>query len=178
MPGDGPEGASAPAGIETTPRQVIFGDIGMRIDHDGVWHYRGTPINRPQLVKLFASVLRRDTEGQHWLITPAEIAPVSVEDTPFVVVGMEVEGTGHNQVIDLRTNIDTCVGLDRDHPLLLNADSIPYVTLDGGLEAKLNRPVYYDVVSLGVEEKRKGAHILGIWSGGVFHHLGSVDDEA
>ncbi len=172
-----PAGGPAPAGIETTPRQVIFADIGMHIDHDGVWHYRGTPINRPELVKLFASVLRRDTEGQHWLITPAEIAPVRVDDAPFIVVSMEIEGSDHNQVIHFRTNIDTAVTLDNTHTLRMDDNSVPYITLGGRLEAKLNRPVYYDVVTHAVEEKLEGAHIFGIWSAGVFHKLGDVDLE-
>ncbi len=170
-------GETGPAGIETTPRQIIFGDIGMRIDQDGVWHYRGSPINRLELVKLFASVLRRDTEGAHWLITPAEVAPVAVEDAPFIAVAMEVEGSDHNQVIHLRTNVDTSVRVDADHPLRPGADGVPRVQMAGGLEAKLNRPVYYDVVALGVEEKSQGAQIFGVWSAGTFHPLGDAGFE-
>jgi hypothetical protein len=174
--GAGP-GNAVPAGIEPTPRQIVFGDIGMRIDRDGVWHYRGSPINRLELVKLFASVLRRDTEGAHWLITPAEIAPVAVEDAPFIVVALDVEGTDHNQVIHLKTNVDTSVRVDADHPLRPGADGVPRVQLAGGLEGKLNRPVYYDVVALGVEKKSQGAQIFGVWSGGVFHPLGDAGFE-
>jgi uncharacterized protein len=174
-------GGPPPVGIQTTPRQVIFDDIGMRIDHNGVWHYQGSSINRLELVKLFASVLRCDDNGAHWLITPAEIAPVTVEDAPFMIVAMSHEGEGHNQVIRLRTNINVSVTVDTNHPLCLResvttGELIPYLTLDGGLQAKLNRPTYYDVMALGVEENLEQAHIFGIWSDGVFHPLGDAGD--
>ena len=174
-------GGPPPVGIQTTPRQIIFNDIGMHIDQNGVWHYRGSPINRLELVKLFATVLRRDDDGAHWLVTPVEIAPVSVEDAPFTIVAMTHEGEGHNQVIRLRTNIDVAVTADADHPLCLRESAstgelTPYLTLDGGLQAKLNRPTYYDVVALGVEESLEQAHIFGIWSGGIFHPLGDASD--
>ncbi len=166
-------------GIVTTPRQIIFGDIGMRIDYDGVWHYRGSPINRRKLVNLFASVLRRDDSGAYWLVTPAEVAPVSVDDAPFMAVDLRVDGEGREQVIRLFTNVDTSVVICADHPLkLVKAPGIdelrPYVALDGGLEARLTRSVYYDLVALAVEEKGKDDQIFGIWSDGTFHPLGTV----
>ena len=90
-----------PVGIKTSPRQVVFGNIGMHIDTNGIWHYQGSPINRLKLVKLFASILHRDEVGSYWLITPTEVAPVKVDDAPFLVVGLQVEGTHHNQRIKL-----------------------------------------------------------------------------
>jgi len=174
-------GGAPPVGIATTPRQTIFGDIGMRIDYEGVWHYRGSPINRRKLVNLFATVLRRDEAGAFWLITPAEIAPVDVADAPFVAVDMTIEGEGKEQRITMHTNVDTSVMISADHPIRMVSDAEsgeqrPYVALGGGLEARLSRSVYYDLVALGVEEKVQGDQLFGIWSDGVFHAFGILDD--
>src|SRR3984893_1810933 len=70
------------------------GDIGLKIRADGVWLYRESPIARLPLVKLFAGVLRRDADGKHYLVTPAEKVDVAVEDAPFMAVEMEVRGCG------------------------------------------------------------------------------------
>ena len=174
-------GGSPPVGIATTARQTVFGDIGMRIDGEGVWHYRGTPIKRPRLVNLFASVLKRDDAGAFWLITPVEVAPVAVEDAPFMAVDITVKGTGREQMVRLHTNVDTSVVLSADHPLRLveapgTGEPRPYVLIDGGLEARLSRSVYYGLVALGVEEKRGGDQMFGIWSAGTFHVLGRAEE--
>ena len=174
-------GGPPPVGIATTARQTIFGDIGMRIDADGIWHYRGSPINRRPLVNLFASVLKRDNAGGFWLITPVEVAPVRVEDAPFMAVDISVEGEGRERSVRLHTNVDTSVVLSADHPLKLVEDPStgeprPYVVLDGGLEARLSRPVYYDLVALGVEEKRGDDQMFGIWSAGTFQVLGPAEE--
>ena len=173
-------GGPPPVGIATTERQVIFNDIGMRIDREGVWHYRGSPINRIELVKLFSTVLRIDEAGGHWLITPVEVAPVAVEDAPFMAVEMMATGEGEAQTVSFRTNIDTSVTVDADHPLQMapdpeTGDMAPYVTLDRGLRAKLNRATYYDVVSIAVEEKAEQAQIIGIWSAGRLFELGAAE---
>ncbi|MDD9876905.1 MAG: DUF1285 domain-containing protein [Magnetovibrio sp.] len=161
------------------PGQIVCGEIGMRIDRHGVWHYRGSPINRKELVKLFSTVLRRDAAGEHWLITPAEMARIAVEDAPYLAVEMSVEGSGPDQSIRLRTNIDTEVSVDAEHPLRVETDPetgepAPYVGLDHGLEARLNRPVFYEMVEHGVERECEGAHILGVWSNGHFFSLGAL----
>src|SRR5689334_20445331 len=85
---------------------VLLGDLDMRIARDGTWFYRGTPINRVPLVKLFASVLRREADGSYWLVTPAERGRVIVEDAPFVAVAVDREGEGPKQRLIFRTNLD------------------------------------------------------------------------
>lgn len=166
-----------PVGISPRPGQILCGDIGMRIDRHGAWHYQGSPIPRKELVKLFSTVLRRDDAGGHWLITPAEIAPVAVEDAAFVVVGLETAGDGVTQEIRLRTNVDAEFTLSAAHPLRVetdpdSAEPAPYLALDHGLEAKLNRPVFYDLVEMAVDREVEGAHLLGVWSAGTFHVIG------
>src|SRR4029077_17229470 len=91
--------------------------LDMRIESDGTWHYRGSPINRMPLVKLFASVLRREGDGSYWLVTPAERGRVAVEDAPFIAVAVEVQGGGRDQCLIFRTNLDEIVTAGPEHPL-------------------------------------------------------------
>jgi uncharacterized protein len=158
----------------------ICGDFGLFIRRDGTWLYRGSPIGRMPLVKLFASVLRRDDEGGYWLVTPAEKGRIEVEDVPFVAVEASVAGTGREQTVTLRTNLDEIVTVGRDHPLRVATDPssgapAPYVLVRDGLEARLARPVFYELVERGEEASGGETRILGIWSGGEFFSLGALD---
>ena len=68
--------------------------LGLRIMSDGTWRYRGSPIERSELVKLFASVLRREPDGSYWLVTPVERGRIEVDDVPFVAVELATQGVG------------------------------------------------------------------------------------
>jgi hypothetical protein len=155
------------------------GDIDMRITRDGIWHYRGSPINRLPMVKLFASVLKRDQAGDFWLETPMEKCRIQVDDAPFVAVDMSVSGSGRDQRIGFRTNLDENVTADRQHPIRIRHDSgadnpSPYVLVRDSLEALISRAVYYDLVELAVEKKRDDQTLLCVWSGGASFELGVV----
>lgn len=156
-------------------------DLDMRIARDGTWYYRGSAIHRLPLVKLFASVLRREADGSYWLVTPAERGPVVVEDAPFVAVAVDREGEGREQRLIFRTNLDEIVTAGADHPMRVDtaADGTPapYILVRPGLEARLARPVFYELVELGVEEPALGAGQFGVWSQGVFFRLGDLDKE-
>ena len=146
------------------------GDIGMKIRSDGVWLYQGSPIGRMPLVKLFASVLRKDEDGKHYLVTPAEKVDVAVEDAPFLAVEMEVRGSGREQRLIFRTNVDDIVETGPEHPIRFAVEAgseglKPYVLIRGRLEALVTRALYYDLVELAVTEADRG---LGLWSGGTF----------
>lgn len=160
------------------PRDL--GDIGMRIAADGSWFYQGSPITRASLARLFASVLRREADGSYWLVTPAERARITVDDAPFMAVELDTVGTGEGQVLSFRTNMDEIVTADRTHPLRVVTDPAtaaprPYILVRGGLEAKLTRPVFYQLVDLGREERVGGASRFGVWSKNEFFPLGDVD---
>jgi hypothetical protein len=154
--------------------------LDMRIARDGTWHYRGSPINRLPLVKLFASVLRRESDGSYWLVTPAERGQVEVEDAPFIAVAVDRDGEGNGQELIFRTNLDEIVTAGPEHPLRVEtaADGTPapYILIRAGLEARLARPVFYEIVDLGEEVAGDGETRLGVWSGGMFFDLGSLDD--
>ncbi len=149
------------------------GDIGLKICADGTWVYRGSPIRRPSLIKLFANVLRKDADGRTYLVTPAEKVDVAVEDAPFLAVEMEVDGAGKGQELIFRTNVDDILRCGPEHPLRFSLQEPsggpkPYVRVRGRLDALLTRPLYYDLVGLAGEEMRDGRSVLGLWSGGTF----------
>ena len=151
------------------------GDIGMKIRADGVWIYGGTPIGRLPLVKLFAGVLRKDADGRHYLVTPVEKVDVEVADAPFLAVEMEVRGSGREQSLVLRTNVDDIVTAGPEHPLRFAVEPHsqglkPYLLVRGRLEALFTRALYYDLVELAVEEDGK----LGLWSDGTFFAMPAV----
>jgi len=144
------------------------GDIGMAIRRDGTWIYQNSPIGRKPLVRLFSRVLRRDEDGRFYLVTPAEKVDVAVEDAPFLAVEMEVTGTGRDQSIVFRTNVDDAVACGPEHPLRFEVEEgsgglKPYLLVRGRLEALVTRALYYDLVELA-EPDDQGR--LGIWSDG------------
>lgn len=153
--------------------------FGLRIARDGSWWHEGRPIGRLALVKLFASVLRRAPDGSYWLVTPIERGRIEVEDVPFVAVELALDGRGPGQRLSLRSNLDQWVTVGPDHPLRLrrsvasgeDAALVPYVELGAGLEARLVRSVYYQLVELGEERRLDGRARFGVWSGGRFFTL-------
>jgi uncharacterized protein len=157
------------------------GEFDIRIGSDGTWFYHGSPITRKPLVKLFASVLRRDASGAYWLTTPVESGRIVVDDAPFVAVELTAAGDGHEQQLIFRTNIDEIVTAGADHHIrvtteLGNGAPRPYLTLSRGLEALIARPVFYQLVELGVEEQQAGGTPeYGVWSCGRFFSLGRLD---
>jgi len=172
--------AAAPGGL--APGMIeSCGDFGIRIARDGTWYYQNSPIRRLPLVKLFASVLRREADGDYWLVTPAERGRIEVEDAPFVAVELEAEGQGRDQSLTFRTNLDDKVAAGESHPLRVTTDPAtgeprPYVLVSPGLEALLLRPVFYHLIERGQEATIDGTSQFGVWSNGKFFPLGSLTD--
>src|SRR5829696_6902119 len=157
------------------------GDIDMRIAADGTWFYNGTPIGRPALVKLFASILRRDPE-RFVLVTPVERVGIAVEDAPFLAVEMAVEGEGPGREIAFRTNVDDLVRVDAAHPLRFDKDEAggikPYVLVRGGLWALVTRALTYDLVELGEDREVDGVITFGVSVGDRFFPIAPAADRA
>lgn len=147
------------------------GEIDMRIAGDGTWFYMGTPIGRPALVKLFASILRKDPE-RYVLVTPVEMVGIVVDDAPFIAVTMECEKTPIGQRLHFRTNVDDLTIASSEHKLRFEADVtggvVPYVHVRGDLWAKVSRPVFYDLVERGEERDIDGVIMFGIASDDAF----------
>lgn len=149
------------------------GDIDIRIAADGTWYHEGTPIGRPELVRLFSTILRKDPDGFH-LVTPAEKLKIVVEDAPFMAVLLKVEGQGRDQDLVFTTNVGDETIAGPGNPIRVQIDPetqepSPYVHVRRGLEAKIARAVFYQLADL-TEQDEKGT--LGVWSRGVFFPLG------
>lgn len=157
------------------------GDLDMRIARDGTWFYMGTPIKRERLVRLFSTVIRLDDDEKYYLVTPVEKIGITVDDAPFVAVDIEVSGAGIDQVITFQTNVGDEARADAERPLRMAFDSetkepAPYVMVRAGLEALINRAVYYKLVDLAVEEEIDGEEMFGVWSAGLFFGFTKVSE--
>ena len=148
------------------------GDSEMRIARDGTWYHQGSPIGRPAMVRLFASVLRREPDGRHVLVTPVEKLDIAVEDAAFVAVEVRSEGDGRDRRLAFRLNTGDLVVAGPDRALRIEPRDDgphPYLRVRGGLDALVARSVYYELVELALADD---ADPLGLWSDGTFFALG------
>lgn len=156
------------------------GDIDMRIAADGTWFYLKTPIGRPALVKLFASILKREGD-RHFLVTPVEKVGIAVDDAPFLAVEMAKDEGDGGRVLRFRTNVDDWVACGRDHPLRFEREPEsgglkPYLLVRRDLWAKVTRALFYDLVELGEEREVDGRRMFGVASAGAFFPMAPADE--
>jgi hypothetical protein len=147
------------------------GHSAMRIARDGTWFHEGSPIGRPAMVRLFSTILRREPDGRFVLVTPVEKLDIDVEDVPFLAVELKSEGKGEARTLAFRLNTGDLVVAGPQHRLRFAAGDdgpLPYVEVRPGLDARLARPVYYELAELAIAE---GCDPLGLWSGGAFFAL-------
>ncbi|MEA3039177.1 MAG: uncharacterized protein QOE79_1690 [Sphingomonadales bacterium] len=150
------------------------GPSDMRIARDGTWFHQGSPIGRPAMVRLFSTILRREPDGRHVLVTPVEKLDIEVEDAPFVAVELKSEGEGRDRRLAFRLNTGDMVVAGPEHPLRFAAGEDgphPYLRVRGGLEALVARPVYYELAELALAE---GAEPPGLWSDGAFFPMAAA----
>lgn len=156
------------------------GDIDMRIAADGTWFYNGTPIGRPALVKLFASILRKDPD-RFVLVTPVERIGIAVEDAPFLAVEMAVDGEGADREIAFRTNVDDLVRVDADHPIRFERDEAggikPYIRVRGELWALVTRALTYDLIDLAEDREIDSTMTFGVSVRGTFYPIAASADK-
>ena len=146
------------------------GHSEMRIARDGTWYHQGAPIERPAMVRLFSTVLRREPDGRHMLVTPVEKLEIEVDGTAFRAVEMSSEGEGRERTIAFRLDSGDAVILGPDHPLSLTPS--PRILVRHGLEAELSRPVYYELAEIALADDREPR---GVWSQGAFFALDGDD---
>ena len=147
------------------------GDSDMRIARDGRWFHAGTPIEREAMVRLFSTLLRREADGSHVLVTPHEKLDIAVEDAPFVAVEMKEEGDGADANLAFRLNTGELVRAGPDHRLRIGGDAAaprPYLHVRAGLEALVARAVFYELADRAVVAADGTA---GVWSDGAFFAL-------
>jgi len=176
-------GALAGTGRRAPPVELwdppFCGNLDMRIASDGTWFYLKTPIGRPALVKLFASVLKREGNG-YFLVTPVEKCGIRVDDAPFLAVELKVEKGPSGQVLNFRTNVDDWVVCGPRHALRFDLEAPtgglkPYLHVRRGLWAKVTRTLFFDLVDLGEEREIDGTAVFGVSSMGVFFAMVPAD---
>lgn len=146
------------------------GDSEMRIAADGKWFHQGGEITRPAMLRAFSSLLRRDADGGHWLVTPQQKLSIEVEDAPFVAVEMQSNGESKNRSLAFRLNSDDLVVAGPEHEIELR-DDLPYLHVRAGLWAKLTRSVYYELAEIALAEN---SDTPSIWSNGAQFRIGSL----
>jgi hypothetical protein len=172
------EGAKGPPPVHLW-NPPFCGDLDIRIATDGTWFYMKTPIGRPALVKLFASVLKRE-DDKYFLVTPVEKVGITVDDAPFLAVEMQTEEGGQRRVLNFRTNVDDWVACGKDHALRFEPEPgtgglKPYLHVRRDLWAKVSRPLFYDLVELGEERDVDGRRMFGVASGEEFFAMAPAD---
>ncbi len=152
------------------------GEMDMVIKADGSWWHEGTRITREPLVKLFASILRKDDDGETYLVTPVEKIKIQVEVAHFTAIRVDVEGEGEDQRVFFTTNMDEIIEANEERPIRVEIDPVsgeprPFISVRGRLEALMTRPVFYELVEHTVE-KTDGE--LGIYASGAYFPLGLI----
>lgn len=148
------------------------GDLDIRIARDGTWYYLGTPFGRPELVRLFSTILRKDGD-QYFLVTPVEKVGITVEDAPFVAVDFDVSGAGSDQTLTFHTNLGdaTVAGPNASIRVVRDPETgepSPYVLVRANLEALIDRKSFYRLVEIGTHHMVDDIRWFGLWSGGQF----------
>lgn len=143
----------------------------MRIARDGTWFYLGTPIGRPELVRLFSKILRKD-DDKYFLVTPVEKVGITVDDAPFVAVDFTAEGQGEAQQLVFETSVGDTMVAGPDNPIRVVRDQVtgepsPYVLVRNNLEALIDRKSFYRLVDIGAHKDGW----FGLWSGGTFFEV-------
>ena len=178
-------GALAQAGTVKGPPPVerwnppFCGDLDMRIAGDGTWFYLKTPIGRPALVKLFASVLKREGDS-YFLVTPAEKCGITVDDAPFLAIELKIEDGAAGRVLHFRTNVDDWVACGPQHALRFEPETAtgglkPYLHVRRDLWAKVTRTLFFDLVDIGEERDVEGRAMFGVASMGTFFPMAPAD---
>lgn len=156
------------------------GDLDMRIARDGTWFYLGTPIGRPELVRLFSTILRKDGD-QFVLVTPVEKVGIIVDDAPFVAVDFDASGDEAEQLLTFTTNVGDTTVAGRNHPIRVIRDPetgepSPYVNVRADLDALIDRKSFYRLVDIGAHHSVDGTRWFGLWSSGVFFPIIPSDE--
>lgn len=149
------------------------GDSEMRIARDGSWYHQGSPIRRETMIRLFSTILRREADGRHALVTPVEKLFIEVEDTPFIAVEVKSEGGGDTRKLAFRLNTGDLVVAGPTHPLNFVGTGEaprPLLAVRGGMEARIERAAFYALADWAIEE---GNDPLGLWSDGMFFEMPS-----
>ena len=154
----------------------LSGDMDMRIDRAGAWWFKGNLIGREALVKLFSTIMRREDDGEYYLVSPVEKWRIQVEDTPFLAHSLMVTGSGKDQVLEVTTNVGETLTIGTEHPLYLDVypdtnEPRPLVAVRHGVQARLVTAAYYELADLAIERSVDSKTVIGVISDGNFYKL-------
>lgn len=152
---------------------AFCGAIPLKIDRDGSWFFHGSPIRRPELIRLFAAVLSY-VDGKYVLTTPAEQVQIEVEDAPFLLVDAKWLEDGR---LEVTSNLQHQLIIGHDHPVVLQPEPgsgqlLPYLQLKRGLTAKFSRTLYYRLADQAQELQEHGLCQYVLHSGDYQFRLG------
>lgn len=154
------------------------GDLDMRIAADGSWYYMGSRIQRERMVKLFSTILKREGDD-YFLVTPVEKFRIQVDDAPFVAIHVNVMEEHDVCYLVFETNVGDRVVAGEQHPLVLRSNQsgqlLPYILIRHGLEALVNRNVYYELIDMASQRREAGEIICFVSSGGNEFVIGSFN---
>ena len=163
------------------------GEIDIRIAVNGDWYHEGRRFQRQSLVKLFASVLRRESDD-YFLVTPAEKLRIEVDDAPFVAtlvesIASDTEPGSSEPAIVFTTNLGERILLDQDHPLQIEMEPgsktpRPYLRVRENIDALISRSAFYDLINLAETFERDGQSYLAVRSLGQIYELGCIDESS
>jgi len=156
------------------------GEMDLVIRADGSWWHEGTRISRSSLVSLYSTILRKDKDGRHYLVTPVEKIGIQVEKAAFLAARVDIEGIGKDQSLFFTTNVGEVIEAGPSRPIRIETDPetqepSPFVLVRGRLEAFMRRPVFYELVDAATEIDVEDGKQLGVYSGGMFFPLGPVN---
>ena len=140
----------------------IIKKFPIKINSNGDWLYKNSLIKKKVLIKLFSSVLVSDNKGNFFLETPAEKGKIEVEDAPFVIISYRIKKRKNDQEVIFKTNLDEEVVLSKKNPIFFkkkNKSFIPYIVIRNKINAKVLRPVYYQLINDFMKENKKDISI-------------------
>lgn len=147
-----------------------LGNSEMRIAADGKWYHQGGEITRPAMIRAFSSLLKREADGSHYLVTPQQKLSIEVEDAPFIAVELQTQGERESRKLAFRLNSDDLVVTGPEHAIELR-NGLPYLHVRDGLWAKLARPVYYELAEIALAENPDSPRV---WSDGMAFSIGAL----
>ena len=141
----------APYPLETWSPEHC-GQLDMAIDRDGRWFHEGSEITRSELVSLFAGLLRKESDGAFYLVTPVEKVEVNVALHPLMVVDasqLHDSETGEAS-LGLVLNTGGIFKLSPETGLHSEARAAgaAFVCLPHGLTALFTRAAWYRLVEM------------------------------
>jgi len=149
------------------------GEMDLQIKANGDWFYTGTVFKRASLVKLLASVLKKEAD-EYFLVTPVEKIKITVEDAPFVLTQWRWQDASQTEML-VSTNLGDEFVLDIEHPMSININGELYIIVRRNLLAKVHRNVYYQWIDLAKEVKTKKGTELVFTSADCQFSLGVID---